>query len=191
MCLNNKFIHIEELLKNKLKAAEKEFGHGYDSAIREASAEKILCSGNTLKGIESIAVNCYRNYSNESIELILDLFNGKDYKLYTHFGVKKLEKFFINFKVKLQKYLEEEFKNKLNSNLFYDANQTAKDQVQENMISEIENINTQTNLIIYPKLLGIKKISWDYSFLFKQATTIIVSAITSLITVIITNFIKY
>lgn len=188
MCLKGKFMAIEAQLKLKVKQAEKEFVENYDAITRAQAAKGMLGSGNTLIMVKDAAINCYEKYSNESTSLILQIFNGEDNKIYTCFGVSKLKNLFDESKTILRQYLETELNNKLHSPALGGNDlQKAKIQIQEEMTPEIMYINSETNLTFSSQLSKIKRTSWHSSWLFKQATTIIVSAITAIIISLITK----
>lgn len=188
MCLKGKFAAIEAQLKLKEKQAEKEFVENYGAITRTQTANGMLGSGNTLIMVRDAAVSCYEKYSNESISFILEIFNGKDNKIYTYLGVYKLKKLFEECKTVLQQYLEAELNNKLLSPALGGNDfQKAKIQIQEEMQPKLKHIDDEIKLMLSSKLSGVKRISWHTSWLFKQATTIMVSAITAIIISLITK----
>lgn len=115
MCLKGKFTAIEAQLKLKVNQAEKEFAENYDAITRTQAANGMLGSGNSLIMVRDAAVSCYEKYSYESTSLIFEIFNGKDNKIYTYFGVCKLKKLFEKCQMVLHLYLEAELNNKLHS----------------------------------------------------------------------------
>lgn len=188
MFLKGKFTAIEAQLKLKVKQAEKEFVENYGAITRAQAANGMLGSGNTLIMVKDAAINCYEKYSNESTSLILQIFNGEDNKVYTCFGVNKLKNLFEECKTILRQYLETELSNKLHSPALGGNDfQKAKIQIQEEIKPRLMYIDGETNLTFGSQLSKIKRISWYSSWLFKQATTIVVSAITAIIISLITK----
>lgn len=136
--------------------------------------------------IRDAAVSSYKKSSEETKNLILEIFNGKDNKVYTCLGTNRLKKIFKDYKITLQEHLETELNKKLLSPAVGGSTLLpAKNQVQEEMKSTLKGIYNENTLKFNSKLSGIKRTSWHTSWLFKQAT-IIISAITSTITTIIT-----
>jgi hypothetical protein len=134
MCLKDKFIFIETQLNENVKKTGKEFIKSYNVITRQQAAKGMLCSGNTFVMIGNAAVSSYKKSSEESKNLILEIFNGKDNKIYTCLGTNRLKKIFKNYKITLQEHLETELNKTLHSPaLGGNTLPEAKRQVQEEM----------------------------------------------------------
>lgn len=189
MCLNSKFSQIEIELSSLIEKSKDEFDVNYQTITRKQSAKGMLMSGNTMSMIGELAITLYQKYLERILELITDIFNGSDRKIYTRFGVNKLINLVKNLRHKLKNILSKELHNKLNEKaLGGDGSARAKMIIENKFEKELDYIDKEMDLKLSSKMSNIKYTSWRTSWLYQSFSTILTSAITAIIVSLITKY---